>query len=307
MFFSLIYKAKPTLLALGILLLIPSLSACSRVNQTGASSQATPTDAVQVGVLVALESTEEIRNRYQPLLDEVGKMIDRPVVLVPVTQESQFLMAKTGKADFILTNSLASAQLRQLHNAEILATVSRPNTNTEFGGVIIVGSNSPIQTIEDLRNRKGACVSLQTAAAGCLFQIYHLQQNGLNPYRDLIIEEITSQTEIVAKVASGEVDFGFVRTGQMEKMIQQEAISADAVRILEPIQDGYPFPRTTELYPEWALSAVQDTPGDLVSKVQQAILNLPEGSAALTSAEIEKFVPAEDYTKINALVEALEL
>ena len=121
-----------------LLLLVPSIGACSRDSDSFGASAAVEdsslSNTVQVGILVVDNSTAT-RDRYQPLLEELGKALDRPVAFVPVTQASQGSNLEAGKLDFIFSNPLASAKLRQLHDSEIIATVSRPGTGTAFSGL----------------------------------------------------------------------------------------------------------------------------------------------------------------------------
>ena len=95
---------------------------------------------------------------------------------------------------------------------------------------------------------------------------------------------------------------------KIEKMVEQGLLAdGSAVRILDPITDGYPVPHTTQLYPEWAVSATADVPAGLVNKMQQAMLNIPAGDEALASAKIEQIVPTVDYSKLDALIDDLNL
>ncbi|MGF1536371.1 MAG: phosphate/phosphite/phosphonate ABC transporter substrate-binding protein [Elainellaceae cyanobacterium] len=304
-------KAKPLIFTICLLLLIPSLAACSKgsnSNTAASSSRSVPGNAVQVGVLVN-DTTEATRKRYQPLLDELSKAIGRPVVFKPMRFTSQFLEVEQGEVDFVITNPLATVQLQRLHNTEVLASVSRPKTGTDFAGSIIVKSDSPIKTIEDLRDKDGACVSMVSGAAGCLFQMYHLKQNGVNPLLDVAkIKDISSQDKIVQAVLSGEAEFGFVRMDQIQRMVDRDLIpNVDVVRVIEPANDSFPFPHTTQLYPGWAISASQDVPAELVSSVQQTLLNLPAKNPALVEANIEQLVPAADYSQLEALIEDMKL
>lgn len=311
MFFPFNFKLKPAALMVGLLMLaVPSLAACSSSgNGGGGSTEATANgNAIELGVLV-IDDVATTRQRYEPLIETLSQAVGQPVVLVPLTQASQFNEAQAGGVDFIISNPLASVQLRRDNNTEILATLSRVDLGTEFGGVVIVPPDSAVNRVADLRGKKGACVSLTTAAAGCLFQMYHLQQEGVNPYTGVAsITEIPSQPEIVQGVANGTFDFGFVRTGQIEQMVEAGQLpSANAVKILEPAQDGYALPHTTRLYPTWAFSVTQAASADVVNKMQQALLNIPAGDEALASANIEQFVPPVDYSPVEEVIGAFNL
>ncbi|MGB7445072.1 MAG: phosphate/phosphite/phosphonate ABC transporter substrate-binding protein [Coleofasciculaceae cyanobacterium] len=265
-------------------------------------------DTVRVGIFTN-DSTVSVNERYSPLLTYLSEVTGRSFELAPLTSESQFTQVAEGEIDFTLNNPLAAVQIRRLHNTKFLATQSRPQTGTEFGGLIIVRSDSEIKKLEDLRGKKGACLNFQTAAAGCIFQIYHLRQRGIDPFTDFgSFVENKSQDNIVLAVLNGTIDFGFIRTGQLEKMAAKGLInSTEEVRILEPMEDGFFYKHTTALYPEWFFAATEDTDPELVKAVREALLNIPAGHPALKAAKLDGFVPATDEQELDKLIETLKL
>ncbi len=305
----------PLLMSLFIALIAP-LVACSSSPSTSGSADAsvdTParqnsSDTVQVGVLV-IRDIESTRQRYEPLINYLSDRLGRPVILVPLTQNSQFFEVEQGNIDFVISNPLASVQIQRLYDTQFLATESFPETGTEFSGLIIVKSDSSIQTLADLNGKNGACVSLETAAAGCLFQMYHLQEKGINPFLSFSsLAEIPSQNAIVRGVLDGSIDFGFVASGQLDEMVSQGLLpNTDGIRVLEPVQDGFADEHTTQLYPTWPFAATSSASPQLVETVKQALLEIPTDSPALTAIGIEQYVPAVDYEIYNGLIEELQL
>ena len=309
------FSIRQLSIAIGILtaLALP-LASCSSTNggsDPGSASNSTtdvPENAVQVGVLVN-QDIEFARQRYGGIVEHLSEQIGRPFVLVPLAYESQFLEVERGTVDFIISNPLASVQMRRLYSTELIATQALPGTGTEFSGLIIVKSDSNIRQVPDLKGKKGACVSLETGAGGCLFQILYTQEKGLDPYLDFAsLQEIPSQNNIVLAVINGDVDFGFIRTGQLEGMVESGLISdINQVRVLDPRNDGFVYEHTTPLYPTWAVSATSSAQPAIVETVTQALLDLTPDSPALTDANIEGFVAAVDYTQIDQLIEELRL
>lgn len=265
-------------------------------------------EPIRVGIL-AIDSAVSVNERYSPLLNYLSEVTGRPVELMPLTQESQFTEVAEGNLDFTLNNPLAAVQIRRLYNTEFITTHVRPQTGAEFSALIIVKRDSDIQTLEDLRGKTAACVDFETAAAGCIFQIYHLQQNGIDPFTEFSsFVENKSQDNIVLAVLNDTIDVGFVRTGQLEKMVNKGLInSTDEVKIINPANDNFYYKHTTALYPEWSLAALPDTDPQLVDKVKDALLNIPANHPALTAARLEKFTPAADYSDLDRLIETLKL
>ncbi|MEM8638732.1 MAG: phosphate/phosphite/phosphonate ABC transporter substrate-binding protein [Cyanobacteria bacterium P01_G01_bin.54] len=265
-------------------------------------------ELVRFGVL-AIDSAVSANERYRPLLDYLEAEIGRPFELVPLSQASQFSEVEAGSLDFTTNNPLAAVQIRRLYSTNFLVTHTRPQTGPEFSGLIVVRADSDIQTLADLQGKRVACVNFQTAAAGCVFQIYHLLQAGIDPETEFAsFVENPSQDSIVLGVLNNTLDAGFIRTGQLEKMVDKDLIqSQDTLRILEPMDDNFPFTHTTALYPEWPIAALPETDPELVTQVREALLKLPPDHSALKPAKVAGFVPSTDYAELDNLIETLKL
>ncbi len=265
-------------------------------------------EPVRFGVL-AIDSAVSVSERYGPLMTYLSQEVGQPFELVAVSQESQFSEVETNNLDFTTNNPLAAVQIQRLHNTEFLVTHTRPKTGAEFSGLIVVSDESDIEEIEDLSGKRAACVAFQTAAAGCTFQIYHLLQNGFDPYTEFSeFVENKSQDNIVLSLLNETVDVGFIRTGQLEKMVNKGLISStDELRIIDPAGDPFFYEHTTELYPEWPVAALAGTEPELTAKVQAALLKIPTAHDALTALKADGFISAVDYSKVSELIEALKL
>lgn len=272
------------------------------------ASSAVSGEPVYFGVL-AIDSAISVNERYSLLMDYLSTEIGRPVELVILTQDDQFTQVAEGKLDFTTNNPLASVQIQRLYDTEFLVTHTRPNTGTEFSGLIVVNSESEITEIEDLKGKRAACVNFQTAAAGCTFQIYHLQQNDFDPFQDFSsFIENKSQDNIVLALLNDSIDVGFIRTGQLEKMVKKGLLtSTDQVRIINVADDDFFYPHTTGLYPEWPIAKLPDTDPQLADQVQSALMNIPDDHPALAALKVEGFVSAVEYGDLDTLIETLQL
>ncbi len=272
------------------------------------TTEAPAGEAVQFGVL-AIDSAVSVNERYDTLLAYLSETIGRPFELVPLTQESQFVLVEAQELDFTTNNPLAAVQLQRLYQTQFLVTHSRPQTGTQFSALIIVRNDSDITELEDLRGKHVACVDFETAAAGCIFQIQHLLDHGIDPFTEFSeFEENKSQDNIVFSVLNGSLDAGFIRTGQLEKMIKRGILDNQAgIRVLDPAADGFYYTHTTALYPEWPIAALADTDPALVDAVKTALLTIPPDHPALQAANIASFEPVADYTPIERLIENLKL
>ena len=264
--------------------------------------------AIRFGVLVS-DSAISVNERYRPLLDYLESKIGRRFELVALSQDKQFEAVKQQKLDFATTNPLAAVQLRRMYDIQFLVTTRRPKVGTQLGGLIIVHEDSGIETLQDLRAKRAVCVDFQTSAAGCVFQIDYLKEQGFDPFAEFSsFVENKSQDNIVLAVLNGSVDVGFIRTGQLEKMLQEKTLeNIDQIRIFQPVDDDFPLPRTTDLYPEWPIAALVDTDPQLVKQVRQILLEIPADHPALKAANLSGFVPAIDYKSVEDLIKPLKL
>ena len=262
---------------------------------------------VRVAVL-AIRSAEAANKQYGAIINHLSETLDRPFELVPVGQEQQFEIVANGNVDFTYNNPLAAVQLHRLYDTQYLATLERANTGTEFSGLIIARRNSGITEVADLVGKNVTCVAFQTAAAGCNFQVYHVLQNGVSPDDFASFTETGSQDNIVLGVLNETFDAGFIRTGQLEKMVREGTLlNQDEIVIVDQADDDFHFPHTTRLYPEWPMAALEGTDPALSAAVRDALLAIPADSDAMINASASGFVPAVDYTPLDDLIELLEL
>lgn len=263
---------------------------------------------VSFGVL-AIDSAVSVNERYSPLLTYLSEKLDRPVELVIMSQETQFTKVEEGSVDFSMNNPLAAVQIQRLYDTDFFLTLARPKTGTEFSGLIIADSNSDIKSVEDLKDKRAACVDFETAAAGCIFQIYHLLQQNFDPAQDFSsFVENKSQDNIVLSVLNGSIDVGFIRTGQLEKMLDKGLLtSLDEVRIIDQSDDDFLYPHTTALYPEWPIAALSTTDPQLKEQMKTALLELPPDHPAMGALKAASFADVVDYNPIHDLIETLQL
>lgn len=81
------------------------------------------------------------------------------------------------------------------------------------------------------------------------------------------------QTTTVLDVLRGDADIGLIRSDVLSWMADSGTIDERDFKVLEPrMVDGYPWPTTTDVYPEWVISAMSWTNPDLaedISRVSQ--------------------------------------
>ena len=304
-----------------IVILVLLITACGKGDEdTKDSADKAPTSApqsnvnidtsnpVNVGIL-SNRSNVQLNAQWGPLMTAMSEELGRLVVLVPLTFNDILVQIDSGALDFAFGNPLAMVQARRITGLEFIATLSYANTGTSFSGVIITRSDSNIETIEDLRGRNVTCVSLESSAGGCFFQIFHVLGQGIDPYTEFAsFTETNSQDNVVLAVLNGSADVGFIRTGILESMAASGLInSIDEFRIIDEQDDGFYNPHSTILYPEWAFATLPATDAELVTQVQTFLIGLPSNDPVFEAAGVAGFVEAVDYSDIDTLIETLQL
>jgi len=123
------------------------------------------------------------------------------------------------------------------------------------------------------------------------------------------LSEGLTHDAVVRAVAEGKVDAGTVRTNILETMQREGKIDMKGFRVIHPVRHAdFEDVCSTPLYPDWPVASLKDTPPQLESRMQRALLSIPSGHPALEQArKIERFVPALDYGPLEELMKFLRV
>lgn len=186
------------------------------------------------------------------------------------------------------------------------------NLDMYGGSMVVLESNDAINSVEDLKDKIIGAQSISDFA-GAQVQFYVMFKNGLDYIMDpkqVIFTE--DQEDIVRGVLDGRWDVGFVRTGQIERTLDDhgEFLDSDLFKVLEPkiyvMDNGDLFPflvsraccfgwiaptrleknfshshcvnvsylqHSTPVFPEWPLYAKQNVDRSVTEEVQVALIN----------------------------------
>ena len=159
-------------------------------------------------------------------------------------------MVKDGKIDFLLANSAFFVEMEKKYNSKAVATLinSRGGKALDtFGGVILVKQDSPIQTLQDMKGKKFMVVKF-SSFGGAHMAWRLLLDNGIDPQKDMAeFLEGSKHDNVVLAVKNGVVDVGTVRTDTLERMTDEGKIKMEDFRVIHPVNDEFPFVRSTQL------------------------------------------------------------
>jgi ABC-type phosphate/phosphonate transport system substrate-binding protein len=152
-------------------------------------------------------------------------------------------------------------------------------------------------------------LKFKEAAGAYLFQTYHLYQKGIDPHKDFAsLREGQEQDDLVLAVQLGLIDVAFIRSGLLETMEREGKIKiADFVIVDERTGDGFEFVHSTDLYPEWYLSALPRVPAAVQATVQVAALQLTSDMPAARAARVRGFLEPLPLDGMQKVLKALNI
>lgn len=269
-----------------------------------ATSQAAP---LRLGVL-APRGELKAQARWTALADYFKTTTGHDVKLIPLPPSQVINAAKQQQVDFVLSHSAHTVQLEVKLGAHVLATLNT-KYGPRFGGVIVAKKGSGIKTGADLRGKSVMSLKFRVAAGAYIFQTYHLMKEGINPQKDFgSLREGKDQDDLVLAVRNGLIDAAFVRTGLLESMQREGKIKLSDFQIVDQkTGDGFPLLHSTQLYPEWCLSALPWVSAAVAAQFKTAALNLKPNQPAAKKAHIMGFVEPVELDKIKQALRYLHI
>lgn len=215
---------------------------------------------------------------------------------------------KSGKIDFLLANSALFVEMEKKYKVYAIATLINSRKGKalkEFGGVIFVRKDSPIQTLDQVKGKKFMCVKY-SSFGGAHMAWRLLLENGVDPRKDCAaFLEGGKHDNVVLAVKNGTVDVGTVRSDTLERMQDEGKIKMNDFRVVHQIEDDFPFVHSTRLYPEWPMAACAKTDKGLARKIAEALMAMPPESVAAKSAKIVGWTKPADYKKVTDCLKAI--
>jgi two-component system, LuxR family, sensor histidine kinase TtrS len=216
---------------------------------------------------------------------------------------------KSGKIDFMLANSAFFVEMEKKYHVYAIATLINSRKGKalkEFGGVIFVRNDSPIQTLAQIKGKKFMCVKYSSFGGGHMAWRL-LLESGIDPRKDCaVFLEGKKHDNVVLAVKNGVVDVGTVRSDTLERMQDEGKIKMSDFRIIHQINDDFPFVHSTRLYPEWPMAACADTDRGVAQKVSDALTDMPSDAVAAKSAKIVGWTKPADYKSVAECLKTIK-
>jgi diguanylate cyclase (GGDEF)-like protein/PAS domain S-box-containing protein len=276
------------------------------------ASAAQAAQEVRISIL-SFRPLEQARQQWQATVDHLnahipGYRFSAEVLFFPDLEQAMV----EGRFDFVLTNPEHYIALRARYGLSAIATLmplAEGHPVSQFGGVIFTRADrTDINELKDLRGKVVSSVQEKSFGA-YMMQRWTLYKHGI------AIGEIgrmrftgMPQDNAVLDVLSGEADAGFVRTGMLERMVREGKLKMEQVKVInrQPV-DGFPQVLSTELYPEWAFSAMPRVPEHLKKQVAQALFEIAPDDKAARTGNYYGFSPPGNYAPVEAVMTRLRM
>lgn len=253
-----------------------------------------------IGVL-AKRGSQKSLEKWGPTAEFLSKRLKRDVKITTLTFEEVEQALKRNQIDFMLANSAYFAKYKDKYKLRALVTMINSNLAVavkEFGGVLFTRKDRRINSIADIRNKKLMCVNFSSfGGAHAAWRL--LLEHGIDPQKDCAaFLEGGTHDNVVMAVKKGSVDVGTVRSDTLERMQEEGKIRISDFKIINPINDGFPFIHSTILYPEWPFAATTKIDRRLANKAGSALMSLNFGDPALVASKVYSWIYPADYSEI---------
>jgi PAS domain S-box-containing protein len=265
-------------------------------------------EPVRIGVLAARPKPLVLAQWHHLAVFLKQAMPKQDFVVEVFTDAELDAAVASRQLDFVLTNPghyLLLAQRSGL-SAPLATLIDSENGHaiSAFGGVIFSrAGQANINTLQDIRGKTIATIGTGYLA-GYQMQAYELKQAGINLPQDVkLFNPGKSYDSVVEAVLDGRADVGFVRSGLLEHMVQDNKLDMKQVKILNSQNlSGLPVEVSTRLYPEWLFAALPHADENIARHIVSTLLLLEENTAVTHAIGIHGFAVPADYTPVVDLL-----
>lgn len=262
---------------------------------------------LKLGVL-ANRGAVQAEREWKATADYLSAYTGKTCTIVPLTYEQISEWSQAGKIDFLCTNSAMYAEMNKLYGVQAIATIVnqyKQNQMDQFASTILVKKGSPIKDVQDLKGIEFGTAS-KSAFGGWLMTQRMLVESGMNPARDLRLQELHTHDNVIYAVMNGAVAAGSVRSGSIEKMLAEGKLKADDFRIIHPLEDAFPLLHSTQPYPEYPMAALSHVPANVREQVAQALIAMAPTEEAAKNLKVAGWKKPLDYTPVVECLTAIK-
>jgi phosphonate transport system substrate-binding protein len=265
---------------------------------------------LRVGFMIC-NSVDETRERFAPLAAHLAEQLGRRVEPVWLDTADFDEAVRSKRFDLIHTNSYLYAWFHEAYGFRVLAGERRGKDGAYSRGNVIVGRDSPVRTLADLKGKRFV-FGPAFAPTAYLSPYWLLLEAGIDPEKDLGYYAFPSGSfkheKAIYAVVDGAYDAGTGPALDLEVMEAEGKLQPSDYRIIA----------SGPLVPYCVFSVAPTVPETTVQAVRKALFTVtPETVATvdgealkvLKAAKVQGFVPLEEreFDTIRAMARRCNL
>jgi phosphonate transport system substrate-binding protein len=235
-------KKKMALIVSIIMSISLLLNGCGQSNNPSPGNQQA-NQILRVG-LVPNQAPDKIKAQYEPFRQYLSNALGMPVELFVATDYAGVVEAMANdKLDVAYFGGLTYVQAKQRAKIHPIVTEIDEETQTsKYYSLIIVPSNSPVQSTGDLKGKVFAFGDI-SSTSGSLYPRFMLDQAGIKVPDDLKNVTYTGGHDATAQaVQNGTVDAGGIEGRILNRLIANKTVDANKIRVIDKhLVEGYPW------------------------------------------------------------------
>lgn len=262
------------------------------------SGESAGQETLKLAYLPSEEDTEARMGAYQRLADHISTFVEQPVDLIRASSYAPTIEAmRARKIDVIRSGGSFTYMIaHEKAGAEAIVAIGTASGGPGlYQSAVVTAADSGLRSIEDLRARAGeidfAFVD-PASTSGHLIPRAFLEAQGIDPESDFKQLIFTmSHLNSVMTIRSGKVQAGAISLSTVNRMIEQNRLDPNALRILW----------TSDPIPTGPVMVRKDLPEGTKQGIQAAYLALNDDNGPLMAAmravyrrEDLQFFPAQD-------------
>ncbi|MCV2498399.1 phosphate/phosphite/phosphonate ABC transporter substrate-binding protein [Melissococcus plutonius] len=285
-----------------VLLLIIGLNAALLVGCKSHKKTVNDPDKVLELQFVPTNNDGSMEAKTKPFARYLSKKLNRKVNVTLATDYSTIVEAMSSKkVDIGIMPPSAYVQARMQNVATAILSsklgaynrqTGKPEINqlsSTFKGEILVRSNSKIKKLKDLKGKKIAALS-PNSASGYIYPIVDLKDAGINPEKNLTITTINDIPSEMTAVLNGQQDACFVFEGA-RNVFSKKFVNQDLFKELRVLH------LTKGSIPNDAIAVHPKMNKKLREKIKKAFMDMskdPQGQKAMAMWGHKGYVTAND-------------